>query len=110
METIASFETAETAHLFRTYLESMGIRASLLDEHVVQLFWHYSQAIGGVRVVVHDPDDIPAALEARREFRAAVTSGPSIVTTVRAWPVVLLLSWWIGGPFPIFGRKRVAAE
>jgi hypothetical protein len=107
MITIANFETAESAHLFRMFLQARGIEASLLDEHLVQLCWHYSVAIGGVRVVLHDPDDRDEAIAAREEYFAAISSNPSLVAIVRGWPIVLLLSWFMGGPLLVFGRKHL---
>jgi hypothetical protein len=39
MRTIATFDTPENAYLFRTFLESWGISATVLDEHLIQWFW-----------------------------------------------------------------------
>src|SRR3954464_41348 len=49
-------------------LEAAGIPAFVQDEHIVQMDWLYSNAIGGVRVQIAD-EDIPAA----QEFLAADT-------------------------------------
>ena len=54
MVTIASFSTAEEAYLFRSRLEASGIEAFVQDEHMIQMNWLYSNAIGGVRVQVFD--------------------------------------------------------
>ena len=61
MKTIATFSKPEEAHLFRTRLEAAGIP----DEHLIQMDWLYSNAIGGVRVQIADKD-----VEAAREFLA----------------------------------------
>ncbi len=66
MTTIATFSKSEEAHLFRTRLEAAGIPAFVQDEHLVQLDWLYSNAIGGVRVQIAD-EDVAAA----RAFLAA---------------------------------------
>ena len=66
MKTIATFSKPEEAHLFRTRLEAAGIPAYVQDEHLIQMDWLYSNAIGGVRVQVADED-----LGAAREFLAA---------------------------------------
>ena len=66
MKTIARFSTPEEAHLFRMRLEAAGIPAFVQDEHVIQLDWLYSNAIGGVRVQIADTD-----VEEAREFLAA---------------------------------------
>src|SRR4051794_11293868 len=64
--TLATFSKPEEAHLFRMRLEAAGIQAFVQDEHIVQMDWLYSNAIGGVRVQVAD-EDLPAA----REFLAS---------------------------------------
>jgi len=63
MKTIATFSKPEEAHLFRTRLEAAGIPAYVQDEHLIQMDWLYSNAIGGVRVQIADDD-----LQAAREF------------------------------------------
>ena len=75
MTTIATFTVPEEAHLFRTFLESRGIEGFVFDENVVQLFWHYSNAIGGVRVAV-DEDDVEDAFTAYQEYMAALRDRP----------------------------------
>ncbi|MFT4175098.1 MAG: DUF2007 domain-containing protein [Luteolibacter sp.] len=106
MKTVASFSTAEDAHLFRTYLASEGIEAFLRDEFTVQLCWQYSNAIGGVRVVVADEDAEEAAAH-YRDYASSLRAGPYPVAPVRAWPFVALISLLIGAPFLLFGRKTL---
>jgi Putative prokaryotic signal transducing protein len=65
VKTIATFSKPEEAHLFRTRLEAAGIPAYVQDEHFIQMYWLYSNAIGGVRVQIADDD-----FEAVREFLA----------------------------------------
>ncbi len=103
MKTIATFPTPEDAHLFRAFLESQGIEAVLLDEYFVQLFWQYSNAVGGVRVTV-DEQDAAAATEAYHSYMAALRDGPYPVQPIRAWPAVALVSLLIGVPLMLFGR------
>jgi hypothetical protein len=103
MTTIATFTSPEDAHLFRMFLESRGIEGFVLDEYFVQLFWCYSNAIGGVRVVV-DESDAEAAGKAHDEYMSALRAGPYPLRPVRAWPLVLVLSMLVGGPFLLFGR------
>ena len=105
MTTIATFPTPEDAHLFRAFLEAQGIQGFLLDENFVQLFWYYSNAIGGVRVVVDESDEEDAAT-AYQEYVAALGAGPYPLNPVRGWPLVLLLSLVAGIPLLIFGRRR----
>jgi len=56
MITIARFSKVEEAHLLRMRLEAGGIPAFVQDEHVVQVIWIYSDAIGGIRVQVAEED------------------------------------------------------
>ena len=71
MITLASFSKPEEAHLFRLRLEAAGIPAFVQDEHVIQMQWLYSNALGGVRVQIAD-DDLAAA----REFLAEDSPQP----------------------------------
>ena len=104
MITIATFTVPEEAHLFRTFIESRGIEGFVLDENFVQLFWHYSNAIGGVRVAVDD-EDAEDAFTAYQEYMAALREGPYPQEPVRIWPAVALLSLLIGAPLLLFGRR-----
>lgn len=106
MTTIATFPTCEDGHLFRAFLGSNGIESALLDEHVSQLFWHYTQAIGGVRLVVADEDGEEAG-RLYQGYMQSLRSGPHPLNPVRAWPLVLLISLFAGGPMLLFGRRAV---
>ena len=110
MKTIARFDSPEDAYLFRAFLDSRGVDSSVLDEHVNQLFWQYRAATGGVRVVLHDEDDLPSAEEARQEYFATINAKPSVTREVRWWPIVLLLSWVVGCPLLLFGRRAIRRE
>jgi hypothetical protein len=104
MTTIAAFPTPEEAHMFRAYLGAQGVDAFLIDENVVQLFWHYSNAVGGVRVVV-DESDAGVAAEAYETYMRDLRIGPYPLNPVRAWPLVILVSLLVGAPFLLFGRR-----
>lgn len=104
MTSIATFTTPEDAHLFRAFLGSQGINGVLHDEYFVQLFWYYSNTIGGVRVVVEE-EDAEEAARAHTEYMAALREGPYPLNPVRAWPLVLLLSLWTQVPLMLFGRR-----
>lgn len=110
MQTIARFDAPEDAYLFRAFLDSRGIQASVLDEHVAQLCWHYRAATGGVRVVIHDEEDVPEAEVARQEYFQSINAQPSVTSEVRWWPIILLLSWVVGGPLLLFGRRAIRRE
>ncbi|RYD21873.1 MAG: hypothetical protein EOP88_09865 [Verrucomicrobiaceae bacterium] len=105
MKTIASFTTPEDAHLFRAFLGSRGIQAHLLDEYFVQLFWHYSNTIGGVRVAVEE-EDAETAAAIHQEYMASLREGPYPLQPVRAWPTVILVSLLVGVPMILFGRRQ----
>jgi hypothetical protein len=66
MVTIASLSKPEEAHMLRMRLEAAGFPAYVQDEHLIQIDWLLSNAIGGVRVQVAE-DDLPAV----KEFLAA---------------------------------------
>jgi hypothetical protein len=63
LKTVASFREPYEAQLVRGKLEAEGIPAIVQDEHLVQMNWTYSQAIGGVKVQV--PEE---ALERARQI------------------------------------------
>jgi hypothetical protein len=107
MKTVARFQLPEEAHLLRGYLEAGGVKASVLDEHVVQLFWHYSNAIGGVRVVVSD-NDYERAVELFEVRREAALRDPTPESVPRVWPLVLLASLAVGAPALLFGRRTIS--
>lgn len=109
MTSVATFTVPEDAHLFRSFLGSRDIGAVVLDENFVQLFWHYSNAIGGVRVVVAETD-VDEAGALYLEYMAALRAGPYPLQPVRAWPIVILLSLVIGGPLLLFGRLPLRAD
>ena len=71
LTTIATFSKAEEAHLFRIRLEAVGIEAFVFDEHLVQMDWYLSNAVGGVRVQIAEEDMAEA-----REFLAADVPQP----------------------------------
>ncbi|TLD69364.1 DUF2007 domain-containing protein [Phragmitibacter flavus] len=105
MNTIARFQTPEDAHLFRLFLGSHEIEAFVFDEFTVQTVWKFSNAIGGVRVVVHH-EDVPAAATYYQEYWQTVLSSYHHTPPVRAWPLILILSLLIGAqPFIVFGRQ-----
>jgi len=56
METVASFREPYKARLAKGKLEAEGIQAIVLDEHLVQMDWVLSRAIGGVKLQVLEED------------------------------------------------------
>lgn len=103
MTTVATFTTPEDAHLFRAFLGAHEIEGFLHDEYLVQLYWCYSNTIGGVRLVVQNDDEEEAA-QLYTTYMAALRVGPYPLNPVRAWPLVLILSLFFRIPLMIFGR------
>ncbi|NLN83974.1 MAG: DUF2007 domain-containing protein [Firmicutes bacterium] len=62
MIVIARFSFPHEAHIAKASLESAGITSFIADEHTVNTQWLYSNAIGGVRLLVAE-DDAKEALE-----------------------------------------------
>ncbi len=54
MITIARFLFTHEAHIAKASLNSAGIHAFLADEHTVNMQWLYSNAMGGVRLMVEE--------------------------------------------------------
>jgi hypothetical protein len=59
--TIATFDNTVQANLVRNQLAAAGIRATLVDEHTVGVNWLWSNAIGGVKLIVREEDYNDAA-------------------------------------------------
>jgi Putative prokaryotic signal transducing protein len=104
MITVAKFFKSEDAHLFRSLLESEGIAAHVLDEHISQWFWQNTLAFGGVRVAVAD-EDSEHAEQLYVEYNESMKTAPFVERPVRAWPIVVLLSLIAGVPLILLGRK-----
>ena len=65
MQTIATFDFPHQAHVARASLEAAGIPAFVADEHTINMYWLYCQAMGGVRLQVPE-----AAMADARELLA----------------------------------------
>ncbi len=103
MHTIARFQYPENAWLFQSFLRDRDLDAYVFDEHVVQVQWTLSDAIGGVRVVV-PWRDVEEACELWLEYHEAINRAPSPRTIARGgWPLGIICCL-IGG-YPIFGRR-----
>ena len=48
----AAFTSVHEAYLARSVIEAAGIEATIADEHLVSMTWTYSNAVGGVKVLV----------------------------------------------------------
>ena len=54
--TIRTYLTPFEAHLARTKLEGDGIQAFIQDEYLIGVHWYWSNALGGVKVQVPEPE------------------------------------------------------
>ncbi|MEM7697268.1 MAG: hypothetical protein AAF236_02555 [Verrucomicrobiota bacterium] len=88
------------------FLEANDVSAHVFDEHLVQIAWYYSDAIGGVRVVV-DECQIEEATELSQNYFKSLSQGPHFITVARAWPIALIFSLIIGAPALFFGKRTV---
>ena len=68
--TIRSYRDVIDAELAIAQLESAGIFAVILDQHLASIQWLFSNAVGGVKVKV-DEADLETALAILREDRSA---------------------------------------
>jgi len=61
----ATFTSVHEAQFAKSVLEAAGIEATLADEHVVSMTWTYSNAVGGVKLLVHEDrlDEAMSVLE-----------------------------------------------
>ena len=66
--TLAVFEYSTEAHLIKAKLDSEGFRTMLMDEKTIDSDPLISQAIGGVKLQVHN-DDLEKALAIYNEIR-----------------------------------------
>lgn len=78
--TIRTFDNSVDAHIFRSKLESEGIRCYLFDDAMVSLNPIYNVALGGIKLKVGDEDAWRA-----KEIIAAVENTP--VTNEAGVPV-----------------------
>lgn len=56
MIVVARYSFPHEAHIAKASLESAGIESYIADEHTVNTQWLYSNAIGGVRLMVAERD------------------------------------------------------
>ena len=118
---LRTFDHPQQAHILVSKLESMGIRCQLQDELTVQSYHIISNAIGGVKLWVHNADlaaaqemmiaagfgDTPEGLEAEpSRLQVALGRFPligSLPPEVRIWVIlgglgavaVALYSYWL---------------
>ena len=67
--TLAVFENSTEAHLVKSKLDSEGLKTMLMDERTIDSDPLISQAVGGVKLQVHNKD-LDSALKIYNEIRA----------------------------------------
>lgn len=53
---LASYSNSLEANLAKNALEAKGIRCALNDEGMVNMAWHMSNAVGGIKLLVNESD------------------------------------------------------
>jgi hypothetical protein len=110
--TVETFTNQVEAHISKGLLESEGIPASLGSEHHVWASWHFSQALGGVRLQVPAELAVQArdvlarqrrgeyqdALEAEQELEQTrcIGCGSTDLRFTRSFASILLLFLTLG--------------
>lgn len=111
--TVASYSFPHEAQLARSRLEAAGIPAFVADEHTINMYWLYSQALGGVKLQVPEVF-VKQALEVlgeeaqlENETKPAAgcpNCGGNIEYLVRGKRVAYFLFWLLG--FPLWMTHR----
>lgn len=75
MIVVARFSFPHEAHIARASLDSVGIESYIADEHTVNTQWLYSNAIGGVRLMVaeSDAEDAKQIQKMRNKYLVAIS-------------------------------------
>ncbi|MGJ8639991.1 MAG: DUF2007 domain-containing protein [Opitutaceae bacterium] len=75
---IATYSKPEEAHLAASLLRGNGIEAYIRDEHMVNMHWLYSNAIGGVKLEIAEEDyaDAQEVLNLPKETEGALLLCP----------------------------------
>lgn len=55
-------------------------------------------------------EDAEKAVELFRTYEDSLRSGPPVVGDVKAWPIALLVSFIVGVPLFLLGRKKTGVQ
>ncbi|EEX30886.1 MULTISPECIES: putative signal transducing protein [Vibrio] len=77
MVVVARFSFPHEAHIAKASLEAAGIESNIADEHTVNTQWLYSNAIGGVRLMVQEEDAEQATIILNTDYSDALCSEES---------------------------------
>ncbi|ART63390.1 putative signal transducing protein [Kushneria marisflavi] len=114
--TLARVTFPHEAHLLKGLLESRGVTAFIIDEHLMTMQWMWETALGGVKVQVA-PRDIEAAHEVLANYHAhrlAMSSPAFEASTPHSamhfygWRALVIACWATTGvvfPLPSVSRK-----
>jgi len=125
--TLATFSKPTDAYLALGKLQADGIDAVVFDDNVVSVNWLYSNAVGGVKLKVREPE-VQRAMEILSEDLSAIaeideTAPPvqpavqcprcssSAVSPENFSRRAIFLSWLLlGFPLPLFRRRWACAS
>lgn len=79
---IARFSFPHEAHIAKASLEAAGIKSYIADEHTVNAQWLYSNALGGVRLLVSENDAEEACQLLNSDFSQSVENEADIISDV----------------------------
>jgi hypothetical protein len=116
---VRAFSHPHEAHLACSALQAAGIQVTVADDHIVAANWLYSNAVGGVKVLVaiEDAAAAQAVLAIRAEIEAGAVAegggeadtcpacGSQNVASVTPGRRLLFLSWLVVG-FPVVPVMR----
>lgn len=74
LKTVTSFSYPYEAQIAKANLESAGIPAYVADENTINMQWLYSDALGGVRVMVAERDLDQARELLNEDFTASLSA------------------------------------
>ena len=122
---VRAFSQPHEAHLARSALQAAGIHVRLADDHIVATNWLYSNAVGGVKVLVPvedaaaaeavlavpaevDPDPVPGGGIPAVAVTTCPRCGSHDVQLVTLGRRLLFLSWLVAGLplLPVMRRTK----
>jgi len=118
LEIVARFSHVVEAQVAKSFLESQGITSHIMDEHIIALNWLYSNALGGVKLMVKSSDvenvkdilrsideEVVTPLSAGMKCPQCQSLNTDIVKSVRkSW--ALLLLYLTALPLPFLSREQ----
>ena len=110
---LAVFSYVSEAHIAKSYLESNGILSFVFDENLAYAAWHYTSAIGGVRLMVLEEDyhDAATLLQDVEDLKVEIAPYKNPIKKASFFQMVasVLVLIYTGAILP-FNRKRKSKE